>query len=167
MMLLTHRILKLLGFTATSILSIFYLNQYGILHASLVILVSLMWVRLGHQYTLISLTGFLTLCLLVAFNTVQIGINAWHIITMHCVLSIWDLQFLKKRISRSVDSEEREQMIRDHLSRLGFVVMIGIILSTLTMKLQLEISLTSILISGLILMLTLSRTISKIRREKP
>ena len=165
MITFTRRLIRILAFTTTAVLSLLYLNQQSIWYAVPVAVLGILWYRLGAVNMAAFHVGFLSISLLLALDVLENGIGLWAIITIHSALAQWDLLTLINRLQFIEITRELDSIIKHHLFRLGYVIIIGVILSFATVYLQTNIPLIGIMICGIVAMFALSRTIKRLRRD--
>jgi hypothetical protein len=85
------------------------------------------------------------------------------LVAVTAALIAWDMNIWNSVIkdTQRVDWEKRP--VRNHIRRLGVVIAIGFILSSVALTLSFEIPFTWALLLGLILTIALSRTVSFLR----
>ena len=165
MMTKIRRLIRLLTFITTTILTLLYLNRQSIWFAIPVMILGILWYRLGISHMAISHVGFLLICILVALDVFENGISLWAIFAIHSALAQWDLlTYLCRQQSMEIPTD-LAAIEQRHLYRLGYVIVIGIILSLVTLYFQTNIPLLGIIICGLVVMIALSRTIIRLRRD--
>ena len=165
MIAFTQRIIRILAFFTTVLIALLYFNHQSIWYAIPVIGLSILWYRLGTKNNGLCQMGFLFVCILIALDVLENGLNLWGIFLIHTTVSHWDLATFLNRLQFIEITGDTDAIIHLHLTRLGYVIAIGMMLSFATYYLQTNIPLLGIMICGLILMIMLSRLVIRLRRD--
>ena len=109
--------------------------------------------------------GFLWLAVPISMAALA-GISpVWLLTVVVLALIAWDLIEFGRHLEQ-VDREERgPEQVRIHLLRLGLVAGLGWILGLVAVQVRLTYSLAWVLVIGLLLIIGLSRSVRRLRRE--
>ncbi len=164
-MKIIRKLISILAFVTTVIIALQYNYQLSLWYALLITVLGVLWYRLGSVRLAAPHIGFLCFSLLIALDVNRHGISIWSIITIHSALALWDLLAFHNRLAYQGGAQDDGVVAQHHISRLGYIIAAGLILSFTTLYLQSKMTILGIIVSGLVVMMALSNAIKLLRRD--
>ena len=109
--------------------------------------------------------SFLLFCITIVMGTFFDVAIIWLIMGVVSALVAWDISYWTTRKNRVGRIDREDIMVKQHLRRLGGVLVIGLGFSLLALNLHLTLTFGWILILGFVMILALSRVVSYLRDQ--
>jgi hypothetical protein len=132
-----------------------------------VVLLGLLWAA-GIWFGGGQTTGFVTFVAVAAYGLhLQVAV-VWMLVGLVAALIGWDLARFQRRLDSQVDSPvETSQLKTIHLSRLATVSGLGLLLGAASLALQIDLTLGWAVLLGLLMAVSLSWVVRRIRSPQP